>query len=86
MGSAETVWGNASGMWLYGEAAIPYGKTACVREAIESHGEAAKPYGEPKSHQNQKYGNVDCLRTLRLFGKKCGHRGDMKVYKRRSTY
>ena len=24
------------------------------------------------------------LRTLRLFGKKCGHRGDMKVYKRRS--
>ena len=24
------------------------------------------------------------LRTLRLFGKKCRHRGDMKVYKRRS--
>ena len=81
MGSAETVWGDglpmgicrdawgdASGVWPYGKTAIPYGEMACVWEAVESHGEAARPYGEPKSHQNQEYGNVDGLRTLCIFG------------------
>ena len=51
----------------------------------------APAYGRPPGrmgNQNRmkaKNGTMEYdLRTLRLFGKKCGHRGDMKVYKRRS--
>ena len=30
MGICRDVWGDASGVWLYGETAIPYGEMACV--------------------------------------------------------
>ena len=45
MGICRDVWGDASGVWPYGEPAKPMGEWP-VWEAAESHGGAAKTYGK----------------------------------------
>ena len=64
-GEMACVWEAAES---HGGAAKTYGKCHGIWEPMPAHGEAARPYGEPKSHQNQEYGNVDGLRTLCIFG------------------
>ena len=61
VGICQNVWGNSSGVWLYGGTAIPYGRMACVegrriawgnRDTIWGDGLCGGPLNRMGSREN----------------------------------